>query len=286
MASVRFTTLVLTLVALGAFAANSLLTRMALAPRAIDAASFTAVRLGAGALVLCLIVLRPGGGTGGWREGGRGWTGPLALFAYAGPFTYAYLRIGAAVGALLLFGSVQVTMIGWGILKGERPRLLVWLGLVLAVGGLVFLLWPSGARPDLVGSSLMVFAGLAWGIYSLHGRRAPRPLPSNARSFLLAFPFAAAVLWIDRAHVAVTTTGLWLAAVSGAVTSGLGYAAWYRALPQLSATTAAVVQLSVPIVAAFGAVVVLNETPSARLVGASIIVLGGVGLAIAGRRAR
>jgi drug/metabolite transporter (DMT)-like permease len=294
--SARFATAALTLVALLAFAANSLLTRLALAPRmdsgtlapgSIDAATFTAVRLGAGAFVLCAIavwqsrgwqVLRDSGGSAG------GWIGPVALFAYAAPFTYAYLRIGAAVGALLLFGSVQVTMIGWGIFAGERPRWLVWFGLLLAIGGLGFLLLPSAVRPDLVGALLMVVAGLAWGVYSLRGRRAPHPLASNARSFLLALPFALTLLWLDRRAITTSASGLWLAAISGGVTSGLGYAAWYRALPHLTATNAAIVQLSVPIVAALGAVVVLNETPTARLIVASAIVLGGVALAIAGRR--
>ncbi|HEY0709202.1 MAG TPA: DMT family transporter, partial [Polyangia bacterium] len=262
----RVGTLALTSVALVAFAANSLLTRLALAPRLIDAASFTAVRLAAGALVLCAIA---GVQSGGWKDLRGGWLGPLALFAYAAPFTYAYLRIGAAVGALLLFGSVQVTMIGWGIVKGERPRPLVWVGLALAVAGLGLLLLPSAARPDPVGAVLMVIAGLAWGVYSLRGKGAARPLASNARSFLLAVPLAFLLWWLDRGtEIPVTTTGFALAAVSGAITSGLGYAAWYRALPHLSATTAAIVQLTVPVIAALGAVAVLNETPSGRLLSA------------------
>jgi drug/metabolite transporter (DMT)-like permease len=276
--SLRLGTPVLTLLALGAFAANSLLTRMALAPGLVDAASFTLMRLTAGALVLCLLVRLQSGGWASLRGGG--WVGPVALFAYAAPFTFAYLRIGAAVGALLLFGSVQITMIGWGIIRGERPGLRVWLGLGLAVIGLGILLLPSASRPDLIGSLLMASAGIAWGIYSLRGKTAARPIDSNARNFLFAAPLALALLLTQRAHLAVTPRGLLLAAVSGAVTSGLGYAAWYRALPHLPATAAAILQLSVPVLAALGAVALLNEQPTLRLLGASVVVLLGVALAI------
>lgn len=272
-----------TLVALVAFAANSLLTRMALAPGLIDAAGFTLVRLLSGALVLCALVRVQSGSWATLRAGG--WVGPLALLAYAAPFTFAYLRIGAAVGALVLFGSVQVTMMGWGIVRGERPSPLAWGGLALASAGLVALVLPSAARPDLLGCALMVLAGVAWGVYSLCGKASTSPLAANAHSFLLALPPALVLgLAVGDASRA-TPSGLVLACVSGAVTSGLGYAAWYRALTGLAATQAAVLQLCVPVIAAIGAVALLGEQPTTRLVAASVAVLGGVALAISARRA-
>ena len=277
----RTETAALTTLALAAFAANSVLTRLALGRHLVDAATFTAVRLVAGAAVLVGLTAP---GAGGWaRLRGRGWRGPLALFGYAAPFSFAYLRIGAAVGALILFGSVQLTMIGWGLAHGERPTPRTWSGLVLGVAGLGWLMLPAASRPDALGSALMVIAGVAWGAYSLLGRRtAADRLAANAHSFvgaaLLALPLAA----ITRGARA-TPSGLALALVSGAVTSGLGYAIWYRALTGLSAAQAAIVQLAVPIIAALGAVAFLHEPASARLIGAGAIVIGGVALALSGR---
>jgi drug/metabolite transporter (DMT)-like permease len=271
----------LTLLALVAFASNSLLTRLALGSRQVDAASFTALRLGAGAIMLAAIVLVQ---SRSWRMlGGTGFAGPIALFAYAAPFSFAYLRIGAAVGALVLFGVVQLTMIGYGIAQGERPTPVMWLGLALAAGGLLALTIPAVARPDPLGVTLMAVAGVAWAIYTLVGRGTSDPLAANARSFLWSTPLALLLVALSRAPMHATGRGITLALVSGAIASGLGYAVWYRVLPRLTVTQAAVAQLSVPVIAAAGAVLALGETLSGRLVLAGIAVLSGVGLVLSAR---
>ena len=277
-------TVALTLLALVAFASNSLLTRLALGSRQLDAASFTAIRLASGAVMLAAIVLAQ---SRSWQPlRGSGLAGPLALFAYAAPFSFAYLRIGAAVGALVLFGVVQLTMIGYGIARGERPTPVMWLGLALATGGLLVLTVPAVARPDPLGVALMAVAGVAWAVYTLAGRGASDPIAANARSFLWSTPLAMLLVVLGRAPVHATGAGIVLALVSGAITSGLGYAIWYRALPGLTVTQAAVAQLSVPVIAAAGAVLTLGETVSARLVLAGIAVLSGVGLVLSARRRR
>jgi drug/metabolite transporter (DMT)-like permease len=274
-------TAALTALALVAFASNSILTRMALGAGHIDAAGFTAVRLAAGAIMLAALV----------RVRSRGWSqlrppglrGSIALFLYAAPFSFAYLRIGAAAGALVLFGSVQLTMIGWGVARGERPRPRTWAGLTLAAGGLVWLVLPSAARPDPVGLGLMVLAGVAWGIYSLAGKGAANPVAANAQSFVGSVPLALLLCLVASRPMAASARGVLLAATSGALTSGLGYAIWYRALRGLTATQAAILQLSVPVIAAAGAVLLLGESAGARLVASGVAVLGGVALALSGR---
>jgi drug/metabolite transporter (DMT)-like permease len=275
-------TVMLTALALLAFASNSILTRMALGGGHMDAASFTTVRLTSGALMLAVLARWQ---TRAWVPlRGHGVVGPLALFAYAAPFSFAYLRIGAGAGALLVFGAVQLTMIGAGIVAGERPRLRTWLGLALAAGGLAWLTLPSVGRPDPVGSALMIVAGCAWGVYSLAGRRSPDALASNARNFLWTVPLA---LLLDALVVRSTTLsarGVVLGLVSGALTSGLGYAIWYRALRGLTATRAAILQLSVPVIAALGAIVLLDEPLTARLALAGTAVLGGLCLALTDRK--
>jgi drug/metabolite transporter (DMT)-like permease len=277
-------TISLTLLALVAFASNSLLTRLALGTRQLDAASFTAIRLASGAVMLAAIVLVQ---SRTWRSlRGRGVAGPLALFAYAAPFSFAYLRIGAAVGALVLFGVVQLTMIGYGIARGERPTPLMWLGLALAAGGLLVLTVPAVARPDPLGVLLMAIAGVAWAVYTLVGRGTSNPIAANARSFLWSTPLALLLVALGRVPMHATQRGILLALISGAVTSGVGYAIWYRALPGLTVTQAAVAQLSVPVIAAAGAVLTLNETVSTRLVGAGIAVLSGVALVLSARSRR
>jgi drug/metabolite transporter (DMT)-like permease len=274
-------TAALTLLALVAFASNSLLTRLALGTHQIDAAGFTAIRLGAGAVMLVALVV---GQTRSWSAmKGSSAAGPLALFAYAAPFSFAYLRIGAAVGALVLFGVVQLTMIGYGIARGERPSAMMWLGLVLAAAGLALLTVPSVTRPDPLGVLLMAVAGVAWAVYTLVGRGTSDPLAANARSFLWSAPLGIALvlfLVASRGDAPPSARGIVLALVSGAVTSGLGYAIWYRALPSLTVTQAAVAQLSVPVIAALGAVAVLGEAVSSRLVFAGVLVLSGVGLVL------
>jgi drug/metabolite transporter (DMT)-like permease len=274
-------TAVWTTLALTSFAFNSILTRMALGRRLIDASSFTTVRLAAGALVLALVVRFS---AGSWRPlRGRGLAGPLTLFAYAAPFAFAYLRIGAATGALVLFGSVQLTMIGWSVGRGERPGWMTWLGLALATAGLLELALPAASRPDPLGTALMVVAGAAWASYSLQGKGVSDPLAANARAFLFSLPLALLLALFTARPALADGRGVALAALSGAVTSGLGYAIWYRALRGLAATQAAILQLSVPVIAAVAAVLLLGERLSPRLVVCGAIVLGGVALALRGR---
>jgi drug/metabolite transporter (DMT)-like permease len=279
-----FETAALTVLALIAFASNSILTRLALGRGHIDAAGFTSVRLVTGALMLSALVRLHAGGWTPLR--GRGLAAPLALFAYAAPFSFAYLRIGAAAGALVLFGTVQLTMIGWGVAHGERPGARAWLGLLVAAAGLVALMLPSAARPDPLGLGLMVVAGIAWGAYSLLGKRAPDPLAANARAFVIGAAFSLALSALLFRSFRTDGAGLVLAAISGAVTSAVGYAIWYRALRGLTATRAAIVQLTVPVIAAIAAVALLGETLGVRLVVAGAAVLGGVALALTARVSR
>jgi len=267
-----------------AFASNSLLTRLALGTGEIDAATFTAIRLVAGAIVLVAIVRVRDGGFAVLRGGGM--VGPLALFAYAAPFSFAYVRIGAAVGALVAFGCVQITMVGAGLIRGDRPSARTWLGLALASGGLLALTLPSVNRPDPIGVASMIVAGAAWGIYSLAGRASREPIAANARSFLWSSGLALLLVALSAGRVVATAHGAALAAISGAVTSGIGYVVWYRALPRLSVTQAAVAQVCTPILAALGAMAFLGEPVSARLVAAGIAVLSGVALVMAPPRAQ
>ncbi|HMB42292.1 MAG TPA: DMT family transporter, partial [Luteimonas sp.] len=235
-------TIALTLLAMLAFAANSLLCRMALAHTAIDAASFTAIRLVSGAIVLWLLVVLRGAAQaepGSWRSA-------FALFAYAAGFSFAYVSLTAATGALLLFGAVQVTMIGHGLWRGERLRVVQVVGCVAAFAGLVGLLLPGLSAPPLGGALLMLGAGFAWGVYSLRGRRAIDAVGVTAGNFMRAVAFAALLataLWRDRS---VDGAGIAYAVASGAMASGVGYVIWYAALPRLRPTSAAIVQLSVP----------------------------------------
>lgn len=276
-------TLLLTLAALLAFASNSLLTRFALGAGKIDAATFTAVRLAAGAIMLSVLVWLQGRGWQLLRGRSRTGTalGAFALFLYAAPFSFAYLRIGAATGALVLFGVVQLTMIGYGLLKRERHGGGVWLGLVLAASGLALLAAPAASRPDIVGVVAMSVAGIAWGVYSLIGRGGNDPIATNGRSFLWSCPLALLLCVVLRASLSVSPRGLLLATISGAITSGLGYAIWYRALRRLGVTQAAVAQLSVPVIAALGAVLFLGEALTLRLMLCSTMVIGGVGVVLA-----
>ncbi len=280
--SVDGKTVGLTVTALIAFAANSLLTRLALGAKEIDAASFTAIRLVAGAFTLGCLIRAKSGNFSALRA--RGALGPLTLFAYAAPFSFAYLRIGAASGALVLFGVVQLTMIGYGIVCGDRPTRLAWLGLALAGFGLLVLTLPSTSQPDPLGLLLMSIAGVAWGVYSLAGRKTPNPLEANARSFLWSCPLAILLLLALPVSAAPSPRGILLALVSGAIASGLGYAIWYCALPRLAVTHAAVAQLCVPVIAALSAGIFLGETLSLRLVISGAAILSGVGLVLTTRR--
>jgi drug/metabolite transporter (DMT)-like permease len=269
---------VLVAAALTGFAANSLLTRAGLGAGLIDPASFTGLRLASGALMLLGLARLRGPGRG--HAGGGSWASATMLGGYAVAFTLAYSRIGAGIGALILFGAVHVTMVGTGLVRGERPGLLNWLGLALAVTGLVVLTRPGLSAPDPLGSLLMAIAGACWGVYSLAGRRSRDPLGATAGNFIRATVFGvafAAISWPSR-HV--TSTGALLAVASGALASGVGYTFWYSALPRLAAWRAAVLQLLVPIVTAISAVVLLSEPMTSRLVVAMVCVLAGVGLTI------
>jgi drug/metabolite transporter (DMT)-like permease len=267
---------VLTSLAMIAFASNSLLCRLALKHTSIDAASFTAIRLTSGAMMLWLVAQMRRGthtGKGNWRSA-------LALFVYAAGFSFAYVSLPASTGSLLLFGAVQATMIGHGIWKGERLRRLQLAGLVLAACGLVGLLLPGLSAPPLAGSILMLSAGVAWGIYSLRGKGAGDPIHVSAGNFLRAIPLAVGLSILMYNRASLDYAGVGYAVLSGALASGIGYAIWYTALPALRDTHAATVQLSVPVLAALGGVALLGEPVTLRLVLASIAILGGIALVI------
>lgn len=270
-----------TALALLAFAGNSLLCRVALKTTAIDPVTFTTIRLVSGALMLWLIVqLRRS------SAAGRGnWLSAAALFAYAIGFSLAYLFLSAGAGALLLFGAVQVTMIGVGLWSGERLKPLQLMGFILALAGLVGLLLPGAKAPPLISALLMLGAGAAWGVYSLRGRGAGDPTRVTAGNFLRAAPLALVVSAGCWQRATIDGLGLTCAIASGAVTSGIGYALWYAALPQLKATTAAAVQLSVPVLVAVGGIALLGEAPTWRLFFASVAILGGIALVLLKRPA-
>jgi drug/metabolite transporter (DMT)-like permease len=266
----------LTSLAMVAFASNSLLCRIALKQTSIDAASFTSIRLISGALILWLIVRI----TRGRQTGSGNWRSAFALFAYAAGFSFAYVNLPAATGALLLFGAVQATMIGHGIWTGERLQKLQLVGLVLALGGLVALLLPGLSAPPLPDSLLMLGAGVAWGIYSLRGKGAGDPIKVTAGNFLRAVPIAAALSLMTLDRASLDSAGFWYAVASGALASGIGYAIWYTALPALKATHAATLQLSVPVIAALGGILFLGESITLLLAFASAAILGGIALVI------
>jgi drug/metabolite transporter (DMT)-like permease len=274
-------TALLTALALVAFAGNSILCRMALGARLIDPAGFTAVRLGSGALMLWLVVAVRSGGVP--RLAGQ-WGSAAALFVYAAAFSLAYISLSAGTGALILFGAVQLTMLLAGLRAGERPRPAEWLGLALAASGLVVLVRPGLTAPSPTGSALMATAGVAWGVYSLRGRGSTEPLRNTAGNFLRTVPAALLMLLLAGRGAGWDPRGVLLAIASGALASGLGYAVWYAALPALTATRAALVQLLVPVLAAAGGVVVLGETIPLRLPVAAALVLGGVALAVTSHR--
>lgn len=276
----RPTVLLLTSATMAAFAANSVLARLALATTETGAASFTAVRVAAGALVLWTIVRARRQAVGG------SWPSAVALMVYAAAFSVAYLQLAAGTGALVLFGAVQLTMIGWGVFQGDRPSLPVWTGIALAVGGLVALLLPGLTAPPLVPALLMAASGVGWGVYSLRGRGSQHPAADTAGNFVRAVPLAALLLLPAALSDGLRMDGLGLgyALASGAVTSGLGYALWYAVLPSLRATSAATVQLSVPVLAALGGVALLGEAVTPRLVLASVATLGGIALVVRQRR--
>ena len=276
------TNYLLTLVTMVAFAANSVLCRLALGEHQIDAASFTVIRLASGAATLWLLCKATR--TSSLRNKGS-WFGALMLFLYAATFSFAYLSLDTGTGALILFGTVQLVMILFSLYRGERLHTLEWTGVLLASAGLVYLLLPGVTAPSMQGFLLMLVAGIGWGSYSLLGRGSTQPLLDTSANFIRTLLFVLLLGLVMMAHLDLTSRGVWLAILSGAIASGMGYALWYRVLAGLTATQAAVFQLSVPVIAATGGVIFMAETVSLRLTLASLMVLGGIALVIA-RRAK
>jgi len=290
----------LTTLALLAFASNSILCRLALAPREIDAGSFTLVRLVSGAVALLAIraaaryrwapaALRPTVVRGFVPADGskanplRSWIPGFLLFLYAAPFSFAYVSIGAGTGALILFACVQTTMLIGAIRSGERFNPLEAIGLTVALGGLIYLVSPGLSAPSPLGSILMAIAGVSWGLYSLRGRGSSDPIGDTTRNFVRAVPFAvlAGLATLHAAHLSIR--GTLLATASGTLASGVGYSIWYTALRGLTSIRAAIVQLLVPVLAAAGGVLLLSEPLTLRLVLSAVLILGGVGIVLAGR---
>lgn len=272
----------LTSLTMMAFAGNQLLCRAALKDTSIDAASFTTIRLISGAIILWVIVRRKGR----VHSSEGNWPSAFMLFVYAACFSFAYLSLPSATGALLLFGAVQATMISHGLWSGERLRGPQLIGLVLALGGLVGLLLPGLTAPPLGGAILMLGSGVAWGIYSLRGRSGGDPTSETAGNFLRAVPISVALsIGIFAVQGAtLDNVGVWYAIASGALGSGIGYAIWYMALPGLKATSAATVQLSVPVITALGGLVFLGESITLRLALACAAILGGIALVVLEKR--
>jgi drug/metabolite transporter (DMT)-like permease len=272
----------LTVLALFSFAGNSVLCRMALTDEVIDAASFTSIRLFSGIVFLLFLVViktkeKMTIATGSWLSS-------LLLFLYAIAFSYAYLTLDTGTGALILFGAVQATMIMSGLLKGRKFLVIEWVGLLLALLGLVALLMPGAAAPSLTGFVLMAGSGIAWAFYTLAGKNSKNPLIDTANNFLRTLPFIAMTMLLTFSEIQISNKGILLAIASGAVMSGLGYAIWYSVLPSLTLTQAAILQLTVPIIAAVGGVLFSNEVITIKLISSSILVLGGVLVVTVGRR--
>ena len=283
-------TLLLTAVALVAFASNSILCRLALGAREIDAASFTLVRLMSGALTLLLVraaVARRAAPKTVTTATSGPWIPAALLFIYAAPFSFAYIRLSAGTGALILFACVQATMLIGAIRSGERFQWLEGIGLAIALAGLTYLVSPGLSAPSPLGSALMATAGVSWGLYSLRGRGSADPLGDTTLNFIWALPLALLVSLVAVRGTHLSARGIALATASGALASGLGYTIWFAALRGLTAIRAATVQLTVPVLAAAGGVLLLQESVTVRLLVSAALILGGVGLALTGRvRAR
>ncbi|QEE44406.1 DMT family transporter [Rhizobium sp. WL3] len=281
-------TFVLTAVAMLAFAANSLLAREALGTASIEAAGYTAVRIMSGALVLYALLRR---GAAASRDEARpllpgDWWAAAALFVYAIAFSTAYLSLGAATGALILFSSVQASMLAWGLWKGDRPSGREVIGFGVAFAAFVYLILPGVGRPDPLGSVLMIASGVAWAIYTLRGRGSRDPLGETAGNFVRASAFCLPLVGFALIYETASMTGIALALASGIVASGLGYSIWYKALRGLSTFQAALIQLSVPVIAALGAILFLDERLTLHFVVAGACVLGGIAFAILAKQKR
>ncbi len=269
------------MVAMVAFAANSVLARLALGADDMSAMGYTGVRLLSGALVLAAILyVRERKADRSWMKLNGSWRGAAALLGYALAFSIAYVMLGTATGALILFASVQIGMLAWAILRGDRPGLAEWLGFGIAFAALVFLVAPGLVAPPLLGTALMAGAGLCWAAYSLMGQGSRAPLADTAGNFMRCLPIAVVLVVAGEVTHASTATGLVYAIVSGAVASGVGYAIWYAVLPGLSRTGAAFIQLTVPAIAAAGGVLFIGEQLTGRLLFSSAGILGGVALAL------
>jgi len=274
-------TAILTGLALIAFAANSVLCRLALGNEAIDAASFTVIRLLSGAIVLFLIIRFTQKNTELSTNGS--WIASLMLFLYAITFFYSYISLETGTGALILFGSVQLTMILLSLISGTRLHYTEWAGVIIAFTGFVYLILPSITTPSSVGFLLMAVAGIAWGIYTLKGRGSQNPLMDTAYNFLRTIPLVILLTIFTISHANYSSEGVLLALLSGGITSGIGYTIWYIALGGLSATQAAVLQLLVPIIAALGGVIFVSEAITVRLTISAAMVLGGILMVVLGK---
>lgn len=269
----------LTTITMIAFGANSIFGRVALEGDAIDPSNYTFIRLLSGAIMLAILVsLSSGAGIDNLKRGNM--ISAFCLFAYAAAFSFSYVNIETGVGALILFACVQATMIGWSLYKGDRPSLFEWLGIIVAFGAFIWLVSPGLEAPDPFAAALMAISGIAWGAYSLRGKSASDPLKATAGNFILSVPMGLALLLISLSNSQLSAYGVVLAIASGAITSGMGYALWYRVLPQLTATRASIVQLTVPVVAGIGGLLFLSEPLTFRFVIASALILGGVAISI------
>ncbi len=277
----RFRVVVLTSIALAAFAGNSVLCRMALDSGTIDAAGFSTIRLACGAMALFLLLSTSDRKHVSKSKGS--WVAASMLFLYAVAFSFAYISLDTGTGALILFGMVQATMITGALLEGDRPLAVEWTGWLLALAGFIYLMTPGVTAPSAIGAALMGLAGVGWGIYSLRGRRESDALGGTTYNFVRSVPLVLCVAIVGIEHLHLSPRGIVLAAVSGALTSGVGYAIWYAALRGLTAIQAAMVQLFVPVLAAAGGIVFLSEAVSTRLVISGLLILGGIGVAVIGK---
>lgn len=269
----------LTTITMIAFGANSIFGRVALEGDAIDPSSYSFIRLLSGAIMLAILVgVSSGVSKKNLNHGNI--ISALCLFAYAAAFSFSYVNIETGVGALILFACVQAVMIGWALYKGDRPSLFEWIGIVIAFGAFIWLVSPGLEAPDPIAATLMAISGIAWGAYSLRGKSSSDPLKATAGNFLLSVPMGLVLLFITISSSQVTVYGVILAIASGAITSGMGYALWYKVLPQLTATRASIVQLTVPVVAGIGGLIFLSEPLTFRFVLASALILGGVAISI------
>jgi len=274
---------VLSLLALLAFSGNSLLGRLALKETPIDPASFTSIRLLSGAIVLWILVSCFNKTHSEKNQKNGSWVSALALFSYAAAFSFAYVSLDAGIGALILFGAVQATMISFGLWHGEKLSLIQWIGFSSAIGGLILLLFPGVSTPSIAHSILMITAGISWGIYSIRGKNTLNPTTATERNFLLTLPLTLLLSLVTIKKINVEITGVIYAALSGGLTSAIGYSIWYKVLPHLRSTTAATMQLSAPVITSIAGILFLNELFTWQLVLASIVILGGIGLVIFGK---